>query len=108
MELTGKQKRHLRALGHGLRPMVQVGKNGIQPMVVTQASACLEAHELIKVKLLETCPMERDDCAVTLAQATQSTVAQTLGRTFLLYRPHPETPVIELPRKRTSAGPEDA
>lgn len=97
MILSGKQKRYLRALGHGLKPLVQVGKQGVIPSVVRQTSQALEAHELVKVRLLETCPLERDACATALAEATGANVAQTLGRTVLLYRPRAEHPVIQLP-----------
>jgi RNA-binding protein len=106
MILTGKQKRHLRALGHGLKPLVQVGKQGVIASVVSQTSQALEAHELVKVRLLETCPLERDECAAALAQATGADVAQTLGRTVLLYRPRLNHPAIELPSG--PAVPEEA
>ena len=104
MILTGKQKRHLRALGHGLRPLVQVGKQGVIPSVVAQTQEILAAHELVKVKLLETCPLNRDECAAALSQATGADVAQTLGRTVLLYLPKPEDPVIVLPKGRPAAA----
>jgi RNA-binding protein len=105
VHLTGKQKRHLRALGHGLRPLVQVGKQGLVASVVSQTQACLAAHELVKVKLLESCPMDREQCADALAEATGAAVAQTLGRTLLLYRPRPEDPQIQLPPGRVSGNP---
>lgn len=104
MVLTGKQKRYLRALGHGLKPLVQVGKQGVVPSVISQTSQALEAHELVKVKLLEACPIERDECAATLAEATGAGVAQTLGRTVLLYRPRADHPAIQLPAGSAAPG----
>jgi RNA-binding protein len=98
--LTGKQKRHLRALGHGLRPLVQVGKHGVVASVVSQTREVLAAHELVKVKLLETCPVDRDECAAALAEATGADIAQVLGRTMLLYLPNPDHPAIQLPKGR--------
>lgn len=95
--LTGKQKRFLRAQGHSLKPLLQVGQQGPGPAVVAQAQACLAAHELVKVRVLESCPLEREACAQALAQATGAAVAQVLGRTVLLYRPHPEAPLLRLP-----------
>lgn len=32
--LTGKQRHHLRGLGHALKPIVQIGKSGIDDGVV--------------------------------------------------------------------------
>lgn len=96
-ELTGKQKRALRALGHDMRPLVQVGRHGLSPGVLRQVEDCLLAHELVKVKVLEGAPRERRELARALAGATGAAVAQVLGRTVLLYRPHPEHPQIVLP-----------
>ena len=97
MELTGKHKRYLRGLGHALRPMVMVGKQGATEAVIRQVNSCLEAQELIKVKLLDGGAAARAEIAAQLTQATGSDLAQSLGRTLLLYRPDPERPRIELP-----------
>lgn len=96
VELTGKQRRHLRALGHHLTAIVQVGKDGVTPAVVHQARAQLLAHELIKVKVSET--QDRHAVAQTLAGFADAHLAQVLGRTILLYRPKPKAPVIVLPK----------
>ncbi len=96
MELTGKQKRTLRALGHHLRPSATIGKQGVAAAVVEQVQGNLLAHELIKVKVLKTCPLDPDAVAEELIGRTGAVLAQSLGRTLLLYRPHPERPIIEL------------
>ena len=97
MALTGKQRRHLRGLGHALAPVAQIGKGGVSDAVVAAIDAALAHHELIKVKLLESLDVGRDEAAAALATRTQSEVAQVLGRTVLLYRPDPDEPTIELP-----------
>ena len=97
-ELTGKQRRHLRALGHHLTPVLQIGHEGVSDALVAQANAQLDAHELIKVKVGESSPLPRHDAADRLAAATRSDLAQVLGRTFLLYRPRDADPAIRLPK----------
>jgi RNA-binding protein len=97
-ELTGRQRRHLRALGHHLNPVVQVGQDGVSDAVVGQANVQLDAHELIKVKIGESSPQDRHEAADMLAARTQSQVAQVLGRTVLLYRPRKDKAQIVLPR----------
>jgi RNA-binding protein len=104
MDLTDNQRPFLRAQGHSLKPKVWVGKQGIGPALVSQVDVSLTSHELIKVKLLESCPLEIADCADALAAATRAATAQTIGRTILLYRPHPEHPVIQLPSGTGVAG----
>jgi RNA-binding protein len=97
-ELTGKQRRHLRALGHHLDPVVQVGHGGVTDAVVGQTDAQLDTHELIKVKIGEHSPQERHEAAQLLAQRLHAQVAQVLGRTALLYRPRKDKPQIVLPK----------
>ena len=97
-ELTGKQRRHLRALGHHLAPVLHIGHEGLTDSLVAQANAQLESHELIKVKVGESSPLPRHDAASQLGSATRSQVAQVLGRTFLLYRPRANDPQIKLPQ----------
>ena len=91
--LTGKQKRHLRALGHNLKAIIQIGKKEIEDGLISETNAALDHHELVKVKLLESCLLGKDEAAEMLAQACGADVAQILGKTFLLYRPAKE-PVI--------------
>ena len=95
--LTGKQRRHLRALGHHLTPVVQIGHEGVSEALVQQTDGQLEAHELIKIKIGENAPEDRHASAEALAEKTGSQVAQVLGRTALLYRPRQKNPAIELP-----------
>ncbi len=97
MSLTGKQRRHLRALGHELRPLVQIGKGGIDEGLIKAVEQALVDHELVKIKLGEHADVDRHEAAVELAAKTRSEVAQVLGHTLLLYRPDPEKPVIVLP-----------
>ena len=85
MALTGKQKRKLRALGHHLAVVVQVGEGGVTEGVVKAVAQALEDHELIKIKVAD----EREGRAAAveaLASQTGAEVAQTLGRTALLFK----------------------
>lgn len=95
--LTGKQKRFLRALGHGLKPVIQIGKKELEAGVVAETEAALVCHELVKVKLLESCMLDRHEAADALAAACGAEVAQLLGRTFLLYR-RADEPKLVLPQ----------
>ena len=97
--LTGKQKRFLRALGHSLNPVIMVGKGEVGEALIKETSEALAAHELIKVKVLESCAMDRHDVAANLAAACSADVAQVLGRTLLLYKKG-DTPKLQLPASR--------
>lgn len=99
-ELTGKQARYLRGLGHHLQPVVMVGREGVSDPVIASAEEALLAHELVKVKVQEGCDADRREVAAIIARKTGSVVVQVLGRTILLFRAG-ENGGIELP-----AGPQ--
>jgi RNA-binding protein len=100
--LTGKQKRHLRALGHKLKALIQIGKKEIEEALIAETNAALDHHELIKVKLLESCILDKHEASTMLAGACSAEIAQVLGKTFLLYRPA-ITPIITLPTADSSS-----
>ena len=97
--LTGKQKRYLRGLGHSLKPVITVGKGEISDALLRETDEALAVHELIKVKILESCLLGRDEVAAELAAACKADIAQVLGRTILLYKKAKE-PKIELPQEK--------
>ena len=96
MALTGKQRRTLRALGHHLSAVVQVGHQGVTDALLAALEQALHDHELVKVRISENAPEPRAVVAEALANASASEVAQLLGRTVLLYRARPENPKIVL------------
>ena len=95
--LTGKQKRHLRAMGNEMDPILQVGKGGITETVVNQTDETLEARELIKCRVLQNCSEEPKAVAEQLAEQTQADLVQVIGRNFILYRASKNKPLIVLP-----------
>ena len=99
-KLTGKQTRYLRGLGHHLKPLVILGRDGITDNVISAANAVVGAHELVKVKIGNGCPLERQEAAAAIADRTGSEVVQILGKTVLIFRANPERHAedrIELP-----------
>ncbi len=100
MKLKGKDARYLRGLGHKLKPIVTVGKEGPSDAVLRAIDLAHEHDELFKLKILDGCPYDRREVAAILQEKTDSQVAQVLGRTLLLYRRHPEKPKILLPSER--------
>ena len=96
--LTGKQRRHLRALAHAIRPLVQVGKDGIDDGLITAVDQALTDHELIKVKIYEAANVDRHFAAEEIGNRAQAEVAQVLGNTLVLYRANKDEPKIVLPK----------
>ena len=95
--MTGKQKRYLRALAHPLKPVVNLGKQGLSQETRHEIEVQLLDHELIKLKVLDSCPFTKKECADELSRAKSLEVVQVIGKTLVLYCPHPDEPEIELP-----------
>ena len=89
-------RRKLRAAGHHLSPVVQVGKEGVTEAVLRQLDRALLDHELVKVKVGNESPEGRHEAALALREgAPGAALVQVLGRTALLYRRHPKKPRFE-------------
>ncbi len=87
---SGTLRKRLRAAGHHLAPVVQVGKEGVTDGVIRQLDQALHDHELVKVKVGTESPEDRFEAAERLAAGAGAQVAQILGRTLLLYRRRPQ------------------
>lgn len=86
MILTGKQKRYLRSLAVNVKADVIIGKDGVSSNLVESLDLALDAHELVKVKVLETCNIELNELALDLASVTNSEIVQKIGRVLVFYR----------------------
>jgi RNA-binding protein len=98
MELTGKQRRALRAMAHHLKPVVLVGNGGLSASVVEKVKTELENHELIKVRISQDAPVSVRAAAVDLNEHTTAHVVQTIGRMVVLYMARKKQPTIVLPK----------
>jgi RNA-binding protein len=103
---SGALRRALRAAGHHLEPVVQVGKEGVTEAVVAALDEQLTVHELVKVKVGGESPEDRFEAAGRLGVGAGAAVAQILGRTVLLYRRHPERPRYEPEKAPPRPAPE--
>ena len=109
--LTGKQRRHLRGLGHHVEPVVQIGHQGLTEAVAKAVDEALEHHELIKVKVGKNAPEgDRPALADQLKDRLRCYVVQTMGRVITLYREakDEERRVIKLPVPRADDPEDDA
>lgn len=93
--LGGAQRRYLRGLANTRKPLVHVGEAGITEGVLGALARALLDHELVKVRLRE--PEDKKASARELAARSGAELCGLVGHTVILYKPHPEEPVIELP-----------
>ncbi|MGM9971804.1 MAG: YhbY family RNA-binding protein [Anaeroplasmataceae bacterium] len=83
--LTPKQKAYLKSLANPLKPVFQIGKDGISDEMKYSIVNCLMKNELIKVSILQNsdCTMEE---ACEIFEDVNIEIVQTIGRTIVLYK----------------------
>ena len=97
MELTGKQRAHLRALANGRDTILYLGKDGITDSVLREADELLTKRELIKSAVQQNAPLSAKEAIIEICQRTGASPVQTIGRRFTIFRRNEEEPVIDLP-----------
>jgi RNA-binding protein len=97
MELSERQRKYLRGLGHALNPVLLIGSAGLTPGVVAEARRALHDHELIKVKFRGADREARDTGLAELATSTESELIQRIGHTALYYKRRNDRPGIVIP-----------
>ena len=83
--LKGSQRTYLRGLAHNMRPVVQVGKNGITKELIQAVDEALESHELIKVKFVDF-KEEKKALSQDIGEQTNSTPVGMIGNIAIFYR----------------------
>jgi len=97
--LSEHQKKHLRGLGHQLKPVVTVGDAGLSDSLFDEYERTLEHHELIKVKVRLGDRKERDSLIATLCERSNAELVQRIGNVALVFRANPEKNKILLPKR---------
>lgn len=98
MKLTGKDRSYLRAEGHGMDPLLQIGKDGLSESTIDKTEELLTDHELIKLRVLDNNQLSAKESANKLAELTDSSVVQVIGNVALLYRENPEISGYNIPQ----------
>ena len=105
IELTPIQRKAHRAEAHHLDPVVMIGGDGLTPAVRKEADAALNAHGLIKIRVLGDDRVAREAMFQQLADELNAAPIQHIGKLLVLWRPKPEKAHEEDEDRR--AGPKD-
>ncbi|WJY17302.1 ribosome assembly RNA-binding protein YhbY [Pectobacteriaceae bacterium CE90] len=97
MNLSNKQKQHLKGLAHPLKPVVMLGNNGLTEGVLAEIEQALEHHELIKVKIVTEDRETKGLIVDAILRETRASNVQVIGHTLVLYRAAKERRIV-LPR----------
>lgn len=96
MNLSQAQLRHLRGLGHKLKPVVTVAGKGLTDNVIEEIDTSVSHHELMKIKLNVGDRDVRDQLLADLCQRLDLRLVQRVGNTALVFRRNPERPRVDL------------
>jgi len=99
-QLTPAERQALKGRAHRLRPVVLVGGDGLTPPVVAEVDRALEAHELIKIRVMGEDRDARERLLGEVCAATGAAPVQHIGRILVIYREQPEKPVPKAPPAR--------
>jgi len=69
-----------------MKPIAQVGKEGIGENLIKSLSQALEARELIKVNLLPASSDDGENLAANIADLLHAEVVAVIGRKAIFYR----------------------
>ena len=90
--LTPGQRAELRSAAHSLKPIFQIGKEGVTERAVEAVREAFNTREILKVKVLDSAPSDAHATGETLASSIEGAqLVQVIGRTVVLFRPEPET-----------------
>ncbi|WP_299079208.1 ribosome assembly RNA-binding protein YhbY [uncultured Paraglaciecola sp.] len=98
MTLSNKQKQHLKGLAHALKPVVQLGNNGLTEGVLAEIEGAINHHELIKVKIPTDDKEEKSLIVDAIVRETAATKLQVIGHVLVLFKQSDEKK-IDLPKK---------
>ncbi len=92
IQLTPAERKAHRAEAHHLDPLVMVGADGLTPAVLKETDAALNAHGLIKLRVLGDDRAAREAMFQQLADQLNAAPIQHIGKLLVLWRPKPAKP----------------
>ena len=82
--LTTKQKVYLRSLAQGIKPVAQIGKEGLSDNLMETVLNYLKKHELIKISILQNSYVTKEE-AIDFFNQEEIEFVQSIGRQIILY-----------------------
>jgi len=97
MNLTSKQRAYLKSKAQVMEPILQIGKSSVTTELISSVSEAIEKRELIKLHILQNCLDDPKEIANTIAERTQSTVVQIIGKKIVLFKQKKKDSAYTLP-----------
>ena len=95
--MNSKQISYLRSLAHNLNPVVMISNKGLSEGVLKELNVCLDAHELIKIKVMVDDKTVRSQLLTDICEQTTATAVHHIGKQLVIYRQSTK-PKIVIPK----------
>ena len=96
--MNSKQISYLRGLAHNLNPVVMISNKGLSDAVMKEINVNLDAHELIKIKVMSDDRALRAQMLVDICQQTNALAVHQIGKQLVVFRASTK-PKIVVPQK---------
>jgi putative YhbY family RNA-binding protein len=106
IQLSIPERKAHRAEAHHLDPVVMIGNEGLTPAVKKETDAALNAHGLIKVRVLGDDREQREAIYQELCDTLNAAPIQHIGKLLVLWRPKPKKAKAEADEDR-KPGPRE-
>ncbi len=84
--ITTKQRASLKALANALDPVMQIGKDGINEIIIENLNLLLNSKELVKIHVLNSCEYSAKEVANLFAERVGAEIVQVIGGMVVLYK----------------------
>ena len=86
MLISNQQKKHFKAIGHNLRPVVTISHKGLTDSLGHEIDRALNDHELIKIKINTRKREVRREITSKICEQHNAECIQSIGYISLVYR----------------------
>ena len=86
MSLGSAAKKHYRAIGHSLKPVVSIAEKGLTENVRLELERALNDHELIKVKVLTADQKDKKLLTKLICDELKTECVQSIGHMVLFFK----------------------
>ena len=92
--MNSKQISYLRGLAHSLNPVVMISNKGLSESVMKEIHVNLDAHELIKIKVMGDDRSLRAQMLLDICAQTGAVAVHHIGKQLVVYRQSTKPKII--------------
>jgi putative YhbY family RNA-binding protein len=89
LAISTAERRALKAEAHNLNPVVTIADNGLSQTVLKEIDHSLNAHGLIKIRVVTDDREQREAFLAEICHALNAAAIQHIGKLLVVYRPKP-------------------